>query len=224
MQEKIGPNMASVSTYYGCIGTVSLIYTEELTIENIHQSHDGLGLGAFNRLVEETQDWLGGGAEEDDDVPSTMWSEDCDDEGMVSLENRRKAAAIADAAIAADAEKATAETAAEVKGVAYASKEVLDEKEKERREARNEDKKEEREERARVEDLAFFVSQMKAYASRLRGEVSVCKTSLHACMLRACMVHVCVCKYACLRVCVVCMYGGVYVRMVDAHSIKPLSS
>jgi len=129
-----------------------------------------------------------------------MWSEDCDDEGMVSLENRRKAAAIADAAIAADAEEATAEIAADVKGVAYAAKEVLDEKEKERREARNEDKKEEREERARVEDLAFFVSQMKAYANRLRGEVSVCKTSLHVCMLRACIVHVCVCKFACLRV------------------------
>ena len=115
----------------------------------------------------ETQQWLEGeaaaGNEFGDDVASAMSSEASQEqEEGTARELRQQAAAAHDAAIAEAA--ASAEDGG---GAGVGAKAVIPGGDKWVAEQGNGD---EAEERVRLEDLAFFVSQMKAYASRLRGE------------------------------------------------------
>ena len=147
----------------------------------LEESDDGIGLGAFNRLVAETQEWLGGDEDEggENDVPSSMWSEEGNDD-KVEVDGRDVSAPVDDslaatatgAARAAEGvleDKARAVDAARaVSSQADASARTEEEKQAEKQAETEE--RDESDERRRLEDLAFFVSQMKAYASRLRVE------------------------------------------------------
>jgi hypothetical protein len=169
----------------------------------LEATDDGIGLGAFNRLVAETQGWLGevgdGDETREDDVPSSMWSEESD--GDEAQENRRKAAAVVaealQAASALDTPVILSGTGGGVRGwvsPAMEGERTLGSEDQARaadadptlhslspeadastgreggKEGETEAEKEEREERRRLEDLTFFVSQMKAYSSRLKVE------------------------------------------------------
>jgi hypothetical protein len=175
----------------------------------LEATDDGIGLGAFNRLVAETQGWLGEVGDGEDDVPSSMWSEESD--GDEAKENRRKAAAVVDEALAAASDEALAVAsaldtpvilsgtgggvrgwvspvtegertlgsedharAADADPAPHAlSPEADASTGREGRgggEGESEAEKDEREERRRLDDLTFFVSQMKAYSSRLKVE------------------------------------------------------
>jgi len=133
--------------------------------------------GAFNRLVAETEQWLGGdaaaGHEVGDDVASTLSSEDSQEQECTARELRRQAAAAVDVAIAeaaAAAEEGVEAGAGRGVGAVTRRSDTSSAEQGKSEEEVAVGKSEEEEERARLEDLAFFVSQMKAYASRLRGE------------------------------------------------------
>ena len=99
----------------------------------LEETDEGLGLGAFHRLVEETKGWLGGDGDGTvDGMQSSTYSQD-----GVDVSERQVGGDRVDTVVDGTDQDAD---------------------------------KTEREERARLEDLSFFVSQMKAYASRLRGE------------------------------------------------------
>jgi hypothetical protein len=46
---------------------VQILMQKVLLTGGLEESTEGLGLGAFNRLVAETRGWLGGGGDDDED-------------------------------------------------------------------------------------------------------------------------------------------------------------